>query len=294
MSTVCLTMIVKNEAHVLAKAIASALPFVDTSVIVDTGSTDATAFIADEMTSAKQGIVVSREWQGFADARTHALELARGRADYALVLDADETIQGGRPELTASAHAVWHVNPDSKFRTYRYFRLADDWRYEREIHEYPVCGGKIPDDGVALEGVHIETTQDGARSRDPEKARKDAALIERLMVRSPGDANLLFFLAQSLRDAGDDEAAAPRYLLRAKLPGPKEEIYVSLLEAGRAFGRLNRVEEAEQALLRARALAPYRCEAPVLLGQIYTFLGRNMTPTGGMYVETCHYFPGEP
>lgn len=293
MPTVCLTMIVKNEEHVLARAIASALPFIDTAVIVDTGSTDATAFIADEMTNQMQGIVVPHEWRGFADARTKALELACGRADYALVLDADETLHGTRPELTRSTHAVWHQNPTMRFRTYRYFRLADGWRYERELHEQPTKDGFIPDDGATLEGLRIETTQDGARTKDPEKFRKDAAALRELIRRDPDDANLLFYLGQTLRDCGDDDEAASQFLLRARLPGPKEEVYVCLLEAGRALGRMNRLDEAEQALLRARALCSWRCEAPVLLGEIYSFLGRNMVPAGGMLVETCHYRPGE-
>jgi glycosyltransferase involved in cell wall biosynthesis len=40
--TVGLVMIVKNEEAVLERALRSALPFISTYVIVDTGSTDST------------------------------------------------------------------------------------------------------------------------------------------------------------------------------------------------------------------------------------------------------------
>ena len=39
---VCLNMIVKNEAPVIARCLASVRPFIDYWVIVDTGSTDCT------------------------------------------------------------------------------------------------------------------------------------------------------------------------------------------------------------------------------------------------------------
>ena len=47
MSTICLNMIVKNEAPVIGRCLASVLPFVDRWVIVDTGSTDGTQVVTD-------------------------------------------------------------------------------------------------------------------------------------------------------------------------------------------------------------------------------------------------------
>ncbi len=46
MTAICLAMIVKDEAHVIARAIASVRPFIDSYAIVDTGSTDDTKAIA--------------------------------------------------------------------------------------------------------------------------------------------------------------------------------------------------------------------------------------------------------
>lgn len=291
MATVCLTMIVKNEAHVLAKALASALPFIDCAVIVDTGSTDETEKVAMKALRNVDGVFVEHPWRGFGDARTSALQYARGRADYALVIDADETLHGKRPKLSAPSHAVWHVNGTTRFRSFRYLRIDCGWRYEREIHEYPIYDKQQVDDGKTLDCVHIETTSNGARSQDPQKYRRDARLIEELIATSPDDASLYFYLAQSYRDAGDDGLAAGGYLRRAEMGGAGEEPYIALIEAGRALGRLSRFAEAEETLLRARAAAPYRCEAPALLACLYDHIARNTPPVGGMNVETCHYLP---
>ena len=40
--TICLCMLVKNEQHIIRRAIESALPFIDSWIIADTGSTDET------------------------------------------------------------------------------------------------------------------------------------------------------------------------------------------------------------------------------------------------------------
>ncbi|MGW8788902.1 glycosyltransferase, partial [Heyndrickxia sporothermodurans] len=44
--TICLSMIVKNEASVIRRCLDSVRPLIDTWVIIDTGSTDGTQDIA--------------------------------------------------------------------------------------------------------------------------------------------------------------------------------------------------------------------------------------------------------
>ena len=44
----CLNMIVKNESHVIRRCLDSVRPFIDSWVIVDTGSTDGTEDIIRE------------------------------------------------------------------------------------------------------------------------------------------------------------------------------------------------------------------------------------------------------
>src|SRR5829696_5038481 len=105
LSTICLNMIVKDEAPVMARCLASVLPFVDTWVIVDTGSSDGTQAIVRELGGAKPGQLHERPWTSFSHNRNEALELARGKADYTFFIDADETLHRPpsfeRPELTA-------------------------------------------------------------------------------------------------------------------------------------------------------------------------------------------------
>ena len=80
-------MIVKNEEQYLANSLKSVQALVDEMIIIDTGSTDKTAEIAQSL-NAK---VYNFPWNGnFSDARNFSLNKASG--DWILILDGDEEL----------------------------------------------------------------------------------------------------------------------------------------------------------------------------------------------------------
>jgi len=82
-----LAMIVKNEEAHLGHCLDSVRGLVDEIIVVDTGSTDATAALARERGAA----VFPFAWtQDFSEARNESL--ARATGDWVLVLDADEAV----------------------------------------------------------------------------------------------------------------------------------------------------------------------------------------------------------
>ena len=60
-------------------------------------------------------------------------------------------------------------------------------------------------------------TGGGARSADPNKFRKDAAIFDEALKREPENARYVYYLAQSWRDAGDFEKALAAYAHRASM-----------------------------------------------------------------------------
>jgi glycosyltransferase involved in cell wall biosynthesis len=85
-----LVMIARDEAKVIARALNSAKPYVDRMIVLDTGSVDATREIA----AACGAEIQLFQWcDDFAAARNAAL--AHSDADWNLVLDADEWLDGG-------------------------------------------------------------------------------------------------------------------------------------------------------------------------------------------------------
>ena len=87
MSTLTLSMIVKNEEKYLRDCLESVKNIVNEIVIVDTGSTDKTKDIAKNY-NAK---IIELEWQNdFSFARNIALK--NSTCDWILYLDADERL----------------------------------------------------------------------------------------------------------------------------------------------------------------------------------------------------------
>jgi hypothetical protein len=91
-SAVSACLIVRNEEHQLADALAS-LAFCDELVVVDSGSTDRTVQVA----RAGGATVVESAWRGFGAQRNVAIDHAHG--EWVLEVDADERIT---PELARS------------------------------------------------------------------------------------------------------------------------------------------------------------------------------------------------
>ena len=96
MNRIALVMIVRDEARSLERCLASALPWVDETVVVDTGSRDATIEIARRLGARVGHFAWSDD---FAAARNAALALTD--ASWRLVLDGDEWISDGGDSLAA-------------------------------------------------------------------------------------------------------------------------------------------------------------------------------------------------
>ena len=94
MPTLALSMIVKNAERHLAGCLQSVQGIVDEIVIADTGSTDSSVEIARRAGAR----VFSIPWENdFAKARN--LSLAEVKADWVLVLDADERLDPGAAKV---------------------------------------------------------------------------------------------------------------------------------------------------------------------------------------------------
>ena len=109
MQRIGLNMIVKNEAHVIERCLATVKPWIDHWVIVDTGSTDGTQEVIRNFLRDIPGTLHERPWVDFSHNRNEALELARPTADYLLFIDADET-------LAMPAGFRWRCDPGSAGR----------------------------------------------------------------------------------------------------------------------------------------------------------------------------------
>jgi glycosyltransferase involved in cell wall biosynthesis len=264
--TVALSMIVKNEAQVIARCLASVKPFIDTWVIVDTGSTDSTQALISLCMQAIPGELHERPWRDFASNRNEAIEFARSKADYLLVMDADDVLvippDFVMPPLTADSYKLRIENAGTTYWRTQLFRSDSDFHYEGVLHEI-LLGGKTES---RLEGLTYLCSREGARSTDPKKFEKDAAVLETVLASEPPAhlrARYTFYLAQSWRDAHQPDKALAMYEKRAAMDdGFEEEAWHSLLEVAKLSARLGRGNAAViDAYLRAYERRPSRAES---------------------------------
>ena len=286
MSTICLVMIVKDEEAVIQRALTSAIPYINSWLIVDTGSTDNTKFIINTVLAGISGELIDRPWINFGHNRTEALQLCRDRGfTWAIMLDADDNLAG-----TVPPPSIWsNTNLDGFILQIHHgtiihqrvhiFRLAADWVYEGVVHEYPRTRlTEKPVLGVLPPETFMETRCEGTRSKDPNKYLKDAALLEAEHARDPTNGRTLFYLAQSYRDAGRPAEAQRYYKRHVDLSGFAsawtQETYMSLVNL---IDLSSDVAEIIAYGWKALDVCPDRLEAPYSLMNRLRLLGHKPT-----------------
>jgi len=226
----CLVMIVRNEAPVIRRCLASVRPIIDAWVVVDTGSTDGTQAVVAECLAGIPGELIERPWVSFPHNRTEALGYARGRGRYALVVDADELVEVfddfSKERLTADAYFVVADHTNITYLRKQILRTDLPWRYEGVLHEQAVSPEEVSVD-VAV-GIRMLAGHAGARARDPNTLRRDALTLEAALIDEPDNTRYVFYLGQAYRDCGDYELAMRHYRHRAEMGGNREEIWYSL------------------------------------------------------------------
>lgn len=311
LQTVCLCMIVKNEAPVIRRCLDSVRPLITNWVIVDTGSTDGTQDIIREHLAGLPGTLHERPWRDFAFNRSEALELARPHGDYTLIIDADDTMDvpagSTLPLLLDDCYMIQIRDGALAYQRKQLVSNRLKWFYRGVLHEFIESEGNHSLGHIG--GLIMRRNHDGARRRDPETYRRDAAVLHDAL-KSEADPFLriryTFYLAQSLRDCGEPQKAIRNYLKRAKMGGWQEEVYVSLYEAARLMEGQGYPDDEVIATYRAATdVIPVRGEAVNAaarfcrnrklydLGYEIARAGLNLTlPEEGLFLEPLAYQRG--
>ena len=264
--TICLNMIVRNEAHIVHELLDCIAPYISSWVIVDTGSEDGTQdIIRKHMANLEiPGELHERPWKNFGHNRSEALDLAQGHADYIWVVDADDLVVGTPDfsQLTGDAYEL-RYGPSDDFTYWRQqiFRDGMPWRYVGVVHECIVCDQPYEPQRL-LGDYYLDSRRLGGRNLDPLKYARDRDLLLAEMERDPEDARSAFYLAQSYFDLGDFANARRWYQRRAEMGGWDEEVYYSLYRVGQSMMELGEPwPEIQDVFLRAYEFRPTRAEA---------------------------------
>jgi len=229
-------MIVKNERDVIKRCLLSVKPILDHWVIVDTGSSDGTQSLIEETLKDVPGQLYERPWVNFEKNRNEALDLARGKARYILIMDADEVLQISpsfcAEDLQSDGYLI-RIRERSLTDAYRMALIKDSpcWFWKGVIHEALYTTQALS--CSLLDTLEkIASTTDGNRSKDPQKFLKDALVLEEALLQDPDNSRYLFYLAQSYGNAGEFEKSIFYYKKRSQMLDDPEEVFWSLYCVG--------------------------------------------------------------
>jgi glycosyltransferase involved in cell wall biosynthesis len=275
--SICLNMIVKNETPVIKRCLASVKPIIDTWVIVDTGSTDGTQQMIKEFMQDIPGELHERPWVNFEHNRNEALQLAKGKADYILFIDADEVLKFAdnfkMPPLNRHYYFIQTQFSGTSYNRIGLVKDSLDWKWVGVLHEYIYSPqAKI---GGTLLGVANVPSSDGARSRDPQKYLKDAAILEEALKKEPDNDRYAYYLAQSYMDAKEHKKALKAFKRRIAMGGWPEEVYACKLNIGHLLWRMDAPQKKVlEAYRKAWRYRPDRIEAPFYIANYFRMHGQ--------------------
>ena len=306
--SVCLNMIVKNEAHIIHDTLTmlcSKIQF-DYWVICDTGSTDATREIVQDFFSQPHinipGELRCDAWVNFAHNRTLALGYAFGKTDLLLVFDADDDLCGTITMPSAVTHDEYQLkfgSPHLGSITYARTLLINNrkrFQYHSVVHEYISCMEPSPQNQICvLAGdYYVVSGRGGARNQDPDKYLKDALLLESayaeaVQKKDPLHKRYAFYCANSYRDHGKHEDAIRWYKITLTQDNWAQEKYMACLHLHRCYESLGQKEHGFFYLVKAFAYDLERVECLYPLVMHYCCEDMNEVAYGYYRIVQAHY-----
>ncbi|HEY2809979.1 MAG TPA: glycosyltransferase [Rhabdochlamydiaceae bacterium] len=270
--TICLNMIVKNESKVIKRCLDSVKSMIDYWVIVDTGSSDGTQKIIKKELKNIPGELYECPWKNFGENRSQAFNLAKGKGDYILFMDADDVLEfQGEPQfpvLTKDLYCMWRGTKDFQYVKPQIAKGNLPWRWVGVTHEYLDCS--LPYTSEILQDVKYVTLDDGASTYDSKKFLKNIVVLEDGLKKEPDNHRYAFYLAESYRDAGDKPKALQCYQKRIDMRGWDEEVFWSHLQIAHILRDLGlSFTIVEEAFKNAHIFRPHRVEPIYQLAELY-------------------------
>lgn len=254
--TICLTMIVKNEAHLILECFRHLERFIkfDYWVINDNGSTDGTQKLIKDYFAEKgiPGELDETPWRDFAFNRTVAFKLAYKKTDYAFVWDADDEIYGDfkmPTKLTGDHYKfIFGNEAGARYSRCQLFNNHKRWHYVGVLHEYPACLEHASEPVDVLGNYYFISGRRGDRSKNPNKYLNDAVILEKAFheafeKKDPIFNRYCFYTAQSYNSCNHHEKSIEYYKKVLDLDNWIQEKYVSCIEIYDQYDKLQRNKE---------------------------------------------------
>jgi len=256
--TLCLGMMVKNEALNIRATLEAVKPIIDYWVICDTGSTDDTEIIAKEVLKSIPGEYVHRPWVNFGYNRSEVAVLTKDKADYSLMLDADFLVELNgfdKNKLVADQYETIIHWAGSEFSNHLLFNNRLAWKSVGCVHEYWYA-----EDIKTRERITSLSINHDRHGPARPKGMNDLTLLLQGVKDEPNNARYYFYLANTYRDVGQYEKAIETFNKRVEMKGWDQEVFYSLYQIGYCYELLKDNDNAKLAYLKSWEYRPSRAE----------------------------------
>lgn len=241
--TLCLVMIVRNESKVIERCLSCVKDHIDYWVIVDTGSDDNTPELIQKTLADIPGELHHRSWVNFGVNRTESLQLAKGKADYLLLCDADEQIifsdEFDASLLNKECYLVQCTGESTYFIT-SLISGKLNYKYVGVTHEFLASAHIL--EREKLHTIRILDLGDGGFKAD--KYHRDIELLEKGLIDEPDNSRYKFYLANSYANISNYEKAIEWYKKRIEDGGWEEEVTESYENLGICYNSLGQYDSA--------------------------------------------------
>lgn len=286
--SLCLNMIVKNEADRIKRCLSSVLSQVKCVAILDTGSTDGTVKLIEQL-CCDAGVpcaIGHCEFKNFSQARNEAFAFAqacRGQlpwTQFALLVDADMELvcdtQDPFAQLNANAlsYDMMQKGGSVSYANRRIINL--DWGtppYVGVTHEYVdiQAAGMIVD-------ARFTDYADGSNRK--EKYIRDAQLLEEALKTEPNNERYWFYLGNTYKDWAQADPvylsdAINAYRRRIELGGWNEEVHQAKLKLAECYKAQGDGSSFVAQMIDAYAFRPQRAEPLYELAKYHREKGDN-------------------
>lgn len=270
--TLCLNMIVKDEAHIIENTLTKLLNKVkiDYWVISDTGSIDNTKEIIVDFFKQKgiPGELYDDMWQDFGYNRTKALMHAYNKSKYLLIFDADDEICGDfqLPNFKLDAYSLRFGDANGiQYTRTLLINNKKKWKYVGVLHEYITCCEKSSDTSIIQGNYYVISGRTSSRNKDNNKYLKDAHILENAYKEAVQNKDEIynrygFYCANSYYDAGEYNEALKWYKITLENKNWTQEKYVSCLRLYTIYNNMGETETGIFYLVKAFSYDTERVE----------------------------------
>lgn len=219
MSTkIVLTMIVKNEEHVIERALISCFKMIDSYCIVDTGSTDKTKEIIKTFFDSKgiNGKIVDFEFTNFEECRNLSIVEGKELGDYGFWMDADEELilddsfkkSDLDKKINLQKHDQYQITCNYSGMSYsrsQFYKFDTDFYWYGPVHEVLKCDNDVTVGEFELGSMLITPDGNSWQTDELYKKYEDHAeiLLQYQKDNDWKDPRWTFYLAQSYKDAAN-------------------------------------------------------------------------------------------